>query len=663
MQGIVTTRIDRLTPHQQLVLKVAAVIGRSVPMRVLRAVYPIETDLPDLENLMLTLEQSDFIQRDPLSPDPLYNFHHAITQEVAYSLLPFEQRRQLHADIAAWYQQNFLSDSPAEPSITVTSPAASGLSHFSQLIANTALSPYYGLLAYHYARAGDTAAEGHFSYLAGLQAAAQFAHADAEAFLNRALELTPDDQPERRFDLHHARELVYDLLGQRLHQHAELLALRTLAEQLGGPWRMAEVNLRHSNYAALTGDYPIALALAQEAIRRSDRPEDLPRRAAGYLYQGQVLYHMGDFAAARASFQQALTFAEAHGLAPVQAGALRQLASLTLQQSEYDLASRLAAQAAAAYHELGDRRGEEIARSLSATANYQQGNFSEALTAFEKSLTFNREINDRRGESNALNALGLIYRQRGHYTAALETFAEALELAQQTAEPRAEAVMRLNLGRTYLFIGDHPRAHIHLAASLEIRQRIGDRYGQSVSLANLSLLSFYNSEYTTAANYARQATDIARELDLKYILGQSLTYLGRSLTALGDHTAALTALQQSVDLRQKLNQPHLLLDTHAALAETHFAHHQLAEAGALARNLFRNLDHFHDTPPDDPIGIYDICRQIFATLNDPLAAECLQRALHLLDERARHLTDRDLRRTFLAAPRHQAILTAAGNTP
>ena len=44
MQGVITSRIDRLTPAQQLTLKVASVIGRLFPFRLLRDIHPIEAD-------------------------------------------------------------------------------------------------------------------------------------------------------------------------------------------------------------------------------------------------------------------------------------------------------------------------------------------------------------------------------------------------------------------------------------------------------------------------------------------------------------------------------------------------------------------------------------------------------------------------------------------
>src|SRR5260370_27019513 len=42
VQGAVTSRVDRLTPPEQLTLKVASVIGPTFSFRLLHEVYPIE---------------------------------------------------------------------------------------------------------------------------------------------------------------------------------------------------------------------------------------------------------------------------------------------------------------------------------------------------------------------------------------------------------------------------------------------------------------------------------------------------------------------------------------------------------------------------------------------------------------------------------------------
>ncbi|MEB3230657.1 MAG: adenylate/guanylate cyclase domain-containing protein, partial [Leptolyngbyaceae bacterium] len=56
IEGVVTSRIDRLDSGQQLTLKVASVIGQIFPYRLLRQIYPIEPDRQSLTDYLQSLE-------------------------------------------------------------------------------------------------------------------------------------------------------------------------------------------------------------------------------------------------------------------------------------------------------------------------------------------------------------------------------------------------------------------------------------------------------------------------------------------------------------------------------------------------------------------------------------------------------------------------------
>jgi len=96
VQGVVTSRIDRLPPQQQLALKVASVIGREFAFRILERIHPMEVDRPKLWEYLAALERLGLVAQAAAEPEPVFMFKHAITQEVAYNLMLFAQRRELH---------------------------------------------------------------------------------------------------------------------------------------------------------------------------------------------------------------------------------------------------------------------------------------------------------------------------------------------------------------------------------------------------------------------------------------------------------------------------------------------------------------------------------------------------------------------------------------
>ena len=168
VQGIITSRIDRLTPQQQLLIKIASVIGREFTLRTLRDIHPIFEDVSRLESDLDVLARLDLTLIAQRAPEPSYLFKHALTQEVAYNLMLFVQRQQLHTAVAEWVEKAFAED----------------------------LAAHYAILAYHWTRAvqGATTAPAalqkaiEFCRKAGEQAMQVHAPIEAITHLNKRAE-------------------------------------------------------------------------------------------------------------------------------------------------------------------------------------------------------------------------------------------------------------------------------------------------------------------------------------------------------------------------------------------------------------------------------------------------------------------------------------------
>jgi predicted ATPase len=112
VQGVVGVRLDRLLPHEALLIKVCSVIGMAFSAQLLRDVYPVRDDAAVLEQVMQRLHDVGLMVLDTPESVPVYAFKHVITQEVAYNLMLFSQRRQLHQAVAEWYETQYTEDRP-----------------------------------------------------------------------------------------------------------------------------------------------------------------------------------------------------------------------------------------------------------------------------------------------------------------------------------------------------------------------------------------------------------------------------------------------------------------------------------------------------------------------------------------------------------------------
>jgi len=91
----IVSRVERLAPAQQLVLKVASAIGLEFTSDTLSQLYPVEADLNDLTKLLEALVEAHLISKAREGAEITFRFQSELVREVAHSLLPVSRRQQL----------------------------------------------------------------------------------------------------------------------------------------------------------------------------------------------------------------------------------------------------------------------------------------------------------------------------------------------------------------------------------------------------------------------------------------------------------------------------------------------------------------------------------------------------------------------------------------
>ncbi len=122
VQGVILARLDRLEAGVKQVLRLASVIGRSFLYRVLRTIAEAGERL---EARLSELQAIELIQEKQRLPELEYLFKHALAQEATYESILLQTRRELHGRVGQAMETLFADR----------------------------LEEFYGLLAYHYARA------------------------------------------------------------------------------------------------------------------------------------------------------------------------------------------------------------------------------------------------------------------------------------------------------------------------------------------------------------------------------------------------------------------------------------------------------------------------------------------------------------------------------
>lgn len=664
VHGLILARLDRLVQDAQLILKVAAVIGRIFGHALLT--HTLQRHTPVTEEIvpqhLQKLDALDITMAYRQDPMPMHMFRHVIIQEVTYQTLLFAQRRLLHRTIAEWHEVTYGGTDFSILHFALTEPT----------MRPTALSPFYTLLAYHYRHAENTVKERQYAWLAGEQAAVQYANTEALQYLTRALELTDAHTHAERYALLLAREQVYDRQGNRAAQLDDLAALAHLAEQTDTLAWQAETAIRQANYDIVTGDYPAAIAATQRTVDRIEQtaaPEQntlLPLLVRAYLQGGRALRFQADYPAAQQQLTQALHLAQAHTLLELEAEALRQLGAVTFFQDDYAAARTYDEQALQLFQQLQNRQQEaHTLNSLGSDAS-EQGDYTGAMRYYEAALALFQTVGDQWGMGTTLGNLGQVCREQGDYTRAIHAYQRGLDLARATGDAGTEGWLLGNSGWVLLDCGEYGEAMQMFAQALRVCRTIGARVEEGWVLSGLGLVCHLQGDQTTAQTHEYQVLALAEASNNRSLAGDAWLCLGHTLAAEGKLAEAHQAYTTSLAVWYEVGQSNRAMEAHAGLARVALLQDDHATARAHVEPILAYLDQHALAGTDEPFRIYLTCYQVLQAGHDPRAGQILRTACARLRERADHITDEGLRRSYLeyvAAHRALLLAEAEGRNP
>ncbi len=334
IQGIIAARLDGLSADEKLLIQDAAVIGKVFWAGALADLGGV--DQAAVEDRLHQLERKEFIRRDrrgSVAADTEYAFRHVLVRDVAYAQIPRSRRAERHRRAAEWIEA-LTDDRSADRS---------------------------GMVAHHYdaalelARASgqDTAAlESNARRAfreAGERAVRLGAFGSAAQFFQRAVALTPEDDPGWP-------DVVLDEAKVVLlvRQGGEFPLVPRALERLLGEGRderaaEAEVLLAEADWFAARNDSTFArLAHARELLAGAGPSWT---KAKFYAETSRFLMLASRSDEAVETGLEALALAEELGLRELQAHALTNIGT-----------ARAAAGDAQGYADL--ERSYEIARSI-----------------------------------------------------------------------------------------------------------------------------------------------------------------------------------------------------------------------------------------------------------------------------------------------------------
>lgn len=183
---------------------------------------------------------------------------------------------------------------------------------------------------------------------------------------------------------------------------------------------------------------------------------------------------------------------------------------------------------------------------------HDQGDYGQASTLLEASLTLARQLNHQRGIGAALNNLGLVARSRGDYARAGMYYQESLQIARMRNDEWAVAVCLSNLGMVAAFQGQHRQAIDWYSQSLVLRRSMGDSRGIAVLLNSLADSMLAEGHADQAYQLYTESLDRQRALDDRAGMSDALYGLAQVALLRNDWDMALQQLNECMNLRQAI---------------------------------------------------------------------------------------------------------------
>jgi len=488
VQAVLASRIDRLADRDKDVLQAAAVVGRDVPIEVLRAV--VDLPAPELAASLDRLSTADLL--GPTGARGEHTFRHPLTQEVAYRTQLQDRRRGSHAAIG-------------RALLTIHGPAA---------------GTHAALLAHHFDEAGEHLEAARWHEQAGRRVA-RSDPADGVRHCRRVVTLLAAVAESRetltlgltsRIALLEIGRLagIEEREAQGLFDEA-----RAVAERLHDKAGHAFLLTSYGRLCGLAGDVGQYLACAERATELAEGSD-----AVVEFEMDSVLAHaqlaVGRLASARATAGRALTeVAQVAGLRQ----AVGRSTALGLCRVWWALASAHLGRAAEAQAALEAFLVEEDDRALQALYGTNavlcevlrlRGDLPGALAHGRRAVELAEERGSVLSRVEAAAFLGAAELAGGDLTAATSVLGRALALARhrRTAlwyEPRILAM----LADAALAAGDRSGARALLSPARELVDRgRGWRLGAfDVALAWVRLLASEPASDRTAIESALESVD------------------------------------------------------------------------------------------------------------------------------------------------------------
>jgi tetratricopeptide (TPR) repeat protein len=223
-------------------------------------------------------------------------------------------------------------------------------------------------------------------------------------------------------------------------------------------------------------------------------------------------------------------------------------------------------EALAAAQIIHDAPGEASARRCLGDACWRFGEYSAALTHYERSAKIANSIGDPWIEGFSTRGSGLIFEEQGNYDRAMPYFERAYEIFEANQIRRGVGMSLLSLGRVYRGLGELPRAADRGESAVGIFRDMGDRWSLAWGLLPLGEIYVDMQQFDHAAHQFEESIEIFHDFGDRRSEATGLSQLGNVFRLQGNNSLAREFLTNALNIFELLSDPRVS-EVRAHLAE------------------------------------------------------------------------------------------------
>jgi tetratricopeptide (TPR) repeat protein len=492
VQAVLAHRIEGLADTTQQVLRAASVLGQQFRFEELGALSQRDADA--VEGALEEAQRVGLVRETDID---LYAFNHALTQHAVLAELSSTRRRWLHGAAGRVLE--------ALPDRERARRAAE--------------------LAWHFREAGELERALTYTLQAGDQAAAVFAHAEAERQYRRALRLARDSGDRvREADALEQLGRVFLMWG-RLDEAAEVLERATT---LYHDQSRLDAEARVIAAIAMVNFWRgrVDLSIGQVRHVRASIEEQGPSVTLGRLYVAEFLYLWGKGRLVESGVPARHALAIARLLDDeaflvetlVRAGAAEREAGHVHQALE------LLEEASSRAEACGDLYWQVYAEVILGESRSSVGQLTAALEAFQRAQDLAVQLQNPDRIAYALSNHGETLRLQGDWEGARHDLERSVAWVPLAGDSWGGFFAPMRLGRLYTLLGRWDEAEQQLRHAWTLSERSHDQQWTSYALTALAELARYRGNLDEALAWLEQAPEITAS---SWIRGVVLLERGR----------------------------------------------------------------------------------------------------------------------------------------